>query len=154
MELSHSVFMFAAQNIKCIWTYTCNLKHNFFFFLLFTRYLALHILVNGTVNCQIMKMTSNFFDASHLQSCDWWHDLPWAETFKRFLGIPPACPQDQQLLVSVLKLLRLYLNTCWRSERGVNSYYSFDSINSEQRTCCFSKQEFICWQHQIHNIGS
>jgi len=69
-----------------------------------------------------MKSTSNFFDAPHLQSFDWWHDLPWAETFKRFLGIPPGCPQDQQLLVSVLKLLRLYLNTCWRSERGVNSY--------------------------------
>jgi hypothetical protein len=90
------------------------------FSLLFNRYLALHVLVNGKVNVQ-MKSTSNLFGTSQLQLCDWWHDLPWAETFKRFLGIPPACLQDQQLLVSILKLLRLNLNTCWQSEQGANT---------------------------------
>jgi hypothetical protein len=83
----------------------------------FTRYLAFHVLISGRGNCQL-KSTSNFFSTSQLESSDWWHDLPWAQTFKRFLGIPPACTEDEQLLVSVLKLLRLYLNTCWSSERG------------------------------------
>jgi hypothetical protein len=65
-----------------------------------------------------MKPTSNFLGASQLESSDWWHDLPWADTFKRFLGVPPASTEDQQLLVSVLKLLRLYLDTCCRTEQG------------------------------------
>jgi hypothetical protein len=83
----------------------------------FTRYLAFQVLISGRGNC-LLKSTSHFFSTSQLESSDWWHDLPWSETFKRFLGIPPASTEDEQLLCSVLKLLRLYLNTCWSSERG------------------------------------
>ncbi|XP_021941770.1 rotatin isoform X2 [Zootermopsis nevadensis] len=83
-----------------------------------TGYLALHILVSGKMNCH-MEPTLNFLVASQLESSDWWHDLPWADTFKRFLAVSPASTEDQQLLVSVLELLQLYLSTCCRRKQGV-----------------------------------
>ncbi|KAJ4439914.1 hypothetical protein ANN_08044 [Periplaneta americana] len=46
-----------------------------------------------------------------------WHDFPWADSFKRFLEVPPACPEDQQLLISILQFLRLYFNACSDSEQ-------------------------------------
>lgn len=65
-----------------------------------------------------MEPTLNFLVASQLESSDWWHDLPWADTFKRFLAVSPASTEDQQLLVSVLELLQLYLSTCCRRKQG------------------------------------
>ncbi|XP_069703739.1 rotatin isoform X2 [Periplaneta americana] len=68
-----------------------------------TGYLALQILVRGEVNSMV--------------SSKCWHDFPWADSFKRFLEVPPSCPEDQQLLISILQFLRLYFNACSDSEQ-------------------------------------
>ena len=85
------------------------------FALFCTRYLALNTLVNGR-----MDLSPGFLGAHQLkmETSDWWFTLPWLETFKRFLTIPPISVEDQQLLICMLQFLNLHFNMCYLSDKG------------------------------------
>ncbi|PSN54415.1 hypothetical protein C0J52_10976 [Blattella germanica] len=82
-----------------------------------TGHFILHKLVNRRVKNQL-KTASGEKATSQLTTEGWWYDLPWADTFKRFLAVLPVSSEDQQLLVSVLQLLNLCLNMNSISEEG------------------------------------
>nr|CAD7446421.1 unnamed protein product [Timema bartmani] len=72
-----------------------------------TGYITLHTLLYG----KSQPPQGNF--TSRLENV--WYDLPWEDTFLRFLVTPPACLEDKLLLVAVLDFLTLYLKMCSRA---------------------------------------
>nr|CAD7570235.1 unnamed protein product [Timema californicum] len=72
-----------------------------------TRYITLHTLLYGKSRPPQGDNTSRLENV--------WYDLPWEDTFLRFLVTPPACLEDKLLLVAVLDFLTLYLKMCSRA---------------------------------------
>nr|CAD7425701.1 unnamed protein product [Timema monikensis] len=72
-----------------------------------TRYITLHTLLYGKSQPPQGDSTSRLENV--------WYDLPWEDTFLRFLVTPPACLEDKLLLVAVLDFLTLYLKMCSRA---------------------------------------